>query len=335
MQRLALAILLCLVALPAPAQQGGPDLDALQKQIDAAIAAKKAADSAARNAAAAREAAARTLEADGMAVIPAGSFTMGSTPDETSREGVPDQFAGWEHPQHEVTVRRFALAKYDVTRGEYARFVQETGHAGAGCYVIDGSGKVAQNASADWRSPGFDQTDRDPVVCVSYDDAVAYAQWYSAKTGHQYRLPTEAEWEYAARAGTATSRYWGDSQAGQCSYANGADQSAKAKFSGWTVADCTDGYVFTSPVGTFRPNGFGLYDMIGNANQWTQDCWNESYAGTPGDGSAWTGGNCTMRVIRGGSWLNLPRDLRSAIRLRIVTGVRYGVLGFRLARTLP
>jgi formylglycine-generating enzyme required for sulfatase activity len=276
----------------------------------------------------------RSLDADGMVVIPAGHFTMGSTPAETSRENLKDEWARWEHPQHEVQLRSFALAKYDVTRGDYAQFVQATGHSGAGCFVFNGQG-FAKSDTADWRSPGFDQTDRDPVVCVDHDDAEAYVRWYSSKMGHEYRLPTEAEWEYAARAGTTTARYWGDDAGNQCSYANGADQAAGRQFPKWTVASCSDGYVFTSPVGTFQPNAWGLYDMLGNVWQWTQDCWNESYTGAPTDGSAWTTGNCGRRVVRGGSWYDNPADLRSANRGRNVTGGRSSPLGFRLARTLP
>jgi|HubBroStandDraft_1064217.scaffolds.fasta_scaffold00213_28 sulfatase modifying factor 1 len=273
-------------------------------------------------------------DAEEMAVIPAGHFTMGSSSAETTRETVPDSEAVWERPQHDVKLKSFLLAKHAVTRGEFGKFVAETNYSAKGCYSWDGS-KWNMSATASWQSPGFEQTDQHPVVCVSHDDAEAYIKWYSQKTGRVYRLPSEAEWEYAARAGTATARYWGDSSTGQCDYANGPDLTAKDKYSGWTVADCRDGYVYTAPVGSFRANAWGLYDMLGNVWQWTSDCWNESYTGAPLDGSAWTTGNCGWRVVRGGSWRDYPRNLRSAVRNWSDAGLRNYIAGFRLARTLP
>jgi formylglycine-generating enzyme len=349
-----------------PAGPVGPDLDAMQKRLDAAKAAKAAADKKAAEEAkaasdtkaaaekraaaekkAADEASARDVPAkapdraaagdgpaDEMAIIPAGQFTMGATLAETKRESVLDAFAGSALPQHEVRIRSFLLAKYAVTRGEFAEFVAATGYSAAGCHVSNGD-KFELNAGATWQRPGFDQTDRHPVVCVSPLDAEAYIKWYSQKSGSPYRLPSEAEWEYAARAGTTTARYWGDSSAAQCEYANGADLTAKDKFPDWTVAQCRDGWVYTAPVGSFRPNPWGLYDMQGNVWQWTSDCWTESYAGAPPDGSAVTVGDCAKRVVRGGSWLNLPRVLRSADRNRFVAANRYYHSGFRLAKSLP
>ena len=181
---------------------------------------------------------------------------------------------------------------------------------------------------------GFPQTDRDPAVCVNWADARAYVAWLSEKTGKSYRLLSESEWEYAARGGTRTSRHWGESASGQCGYANGADRTAKGRYSGWTVAECDDGHVWTAPVGTFKANGFGLHDVLGNVWEWVEDCWNDSYSGAPSDGSAWESGNCGRRVLRGGSWVNQPRNLRSAYRLRLVTGLRLSDTGFRVARTL-
>ena len=268
-------------------------------------------------------------------VIPAGHFTMGSTAEETSREKMTDGQAGHEHPAHEVQVNTFALAKYSVTRGEFARFVRETGYATTGCTVFDGL-KFAKNAVTDWRKPGFAQSDRDPVVCVSWDDAQAYVGWLSRVTGKLYRLPSEAEWEYAARAGSAAARYWGDSASGQCLYANGADQELLRKFPDATVnRDCSDNYAFTAPVGSFRPNAWGLYDMLGNVWQWTADCWNESHEGAPSDARGRADGNCAKRAVRGASWTNDSRALRAAVRVGFDASNRDDDVGFRVAKTLP
>ena len=165
---------------------------------------------------------------------------------------------------------------------------------------------------------------RRPVISVSWEDAQGYVAWLSGETGEEYRLLSEAEWEYVARAGTQTARYWGESETGQCRYANGSDSSPS----------CSDGYAETAPAGSFEPNAFGLYDVLGNVWEWTDDCWNESYAGAPTDGSPWASGDCSRRVLRGGSWLNPPGNLRSANRYGSPAGSRLFSLGFRLARTM-
>jgi formylglycine-generating enzyme required for sulfatase activity len=267
-----------------------------------------------------------------MVAIPAGEFMMGSP--ETAREGVPEELAKRERPQHRVRVKAFALGKYEVTRGQYAAFARETGRGdGDGCYVWTGS-KWEKEAGKSWRDPGFAQDDRHPAACVNWDDAKAYAAWLSRKTGKPYRLASEAEWEYAARAGTTTARYWGESPSEACGYANVGDQTEKEKNPGWTVHDCRDGYVNTAPVGSFRANPFGLHDMLGNVWEWTEDCWNESYAGAPVDGTAWASGDCFRRVLRGGAWANLPGLVRAAVRFRNMSDYRYDLYGLRVARTL-
>jgi formylglycine-generating enzyme required for sulfatase activity len=238
-----------------------------------------------------------------MVVIPSGSFTMGSPASE--KERFDD-----EGPQHPVTVMAFALGKYDVTFAQWDACV-----ADGGCNAYRPSDQ------------GWGRGNR-PVINVSWDDARSYVAWLNRKAGiatgsgsGPYRLPSEAEWEYAARAGTVTSRYWGD-------------------VIGRGNADC-DGCGSqwddkqTAPVGSFPSNAWGLYDMLGNVWQWTADCWNENYTGAPSDGSAWTTGNCGWRVVRGGSWSLNPRYLRSAVRDGNDTGNRLNFAGFRLARTLP
>jgi len=262
-----------------------------------------------------------------MVVIPAGSFMMGDLDG-----GGEDN----EKPVHGVTIPQpIAVGVYEVTRGEFARFVSETDHdAGAECWIYDGS-DWATGIGQSWRDPKFRQTDRDPVVCINWKDAQAYVSWLSRATGNSYRLLSEAEWEYAARAGTRT-RYWygDDNDASQlCSYGNGAGR--ETGFS-WKNDACGDGHAHTAPVGTFRANKFGLHDMHGNVWEWAEDCWHENYAGAPMDGRAWTsGGVCGRRVLRGGSWGLDPWDLRAANRDGYDDEDRDADVGFRVARTLP
>jgi formylglycine-generating enzyme required for sulfatase activity len=185
-----------------------------------------------------------------------------------------------------------------------------------------------------WRSPGLVQTDSHPVLCVSWNDARAYAQWLSKKTGKRYRLPTEAEWEFAARAGSPAARYWGDDPVQACRFANVADQSRQQTWGFGQKHECTDGHYFTAPAGGYVPNRFGLYDMLGNVWEWTEDCANASYAGAPSDGSAWLAGDCAQRMLRGGSWSTVPRFARSATRHKNTADHRDNLTGFRLARSL-
>ena len=267
-----------------------------------------------------------------MVVIPAGTFLMGS--DQRDDESGND-----ERPRHRVAVNRFALGVHEVTRDDYQAFVAATGRgAGDGCRASDADdGRMdwRWRSEVSWRSPGYTQAGKHPVVCVNWEEAQAYVLWLSSETGEAYRLPSEAEWEYAARAGTTTRRYWGDDPDDGCAYANGADRTAQRRFPDWSVADCTDGVLWTSPVGAYAANGFGLHDMLGNVLEWVEDCWNDDYDGAPRDGSAWTsGGNCDARVLRGGSWHIAPQLLRSADRGGIDAQARNDYVGFRVARTL-
>jgi formylglycine-generating enzyme required for sulfatase activity len=193
------------------------------------------------------------------------------------------------------------------------------------------NGSWQKVAGKSWRDLNFRQGENEPVVCVSWDDSQAYIEWLNRETGKKYRLPTEAEWEYAARGGTTASRYWGENPDQACGYANVADQSAKRKNSGWTVHDCDDGYAETAPVGSFKPNGFGLHDMLGNVWEWNQDRWHEDYKGAPNDGGAWETGGSSIRVFRGGSWSLNPWFCRSAYRNGLDPDYRIDYLGFRLA----
>jgi formylglycine-generating enzyme required for sulfatase activity len=264
-----------------------------------------------------------------MVVIPAGNFTMGSSASEKSwaaTHGANAESVSDESPQHHVSLRSFAMGKYDVTRGEYTAFVQETGYpAGDGCFESS-MPKSSKRADASWQNPGFGQTERDPVTCVSWQDAQAYVAWLNDKLRRPgstsadgpYRLPSESEWEYAARAGTTTRFWWGHDDGSAADHA-------------WYKGNSGSQ---THPVGSKPANAFGLYDMVGNVWQWTEDCYAESYANAPTDGSASEAGKDCLRVDRGGSWLYASWLLRSATRERNPAGYRDVIMGFRLAETL-
>jgi formylglycine-generating enzyme required for sulfatase activity len=273
-----------------------------------------------------------------MVVLPAGSFTMGSPESEKGRNS-------WEGPQHVVTfVHPFAVGKFEVTVEQFAAFVRETSYdAGSSCWTIEG-GTFNDRSGRSWRHPGYEQTRSHPAACVSWRDAKAYAEWLSRKTGATYRLLTEAEWEYAARAhvgpGPAPRYSYGDDESKICSHGNGLDQAAKGSLAGagsWDFVACGDGHAFTAAAGRYAPNGFGLHDMLGNVKEWTEDCFHEGrgYRGAPFDGSAWVNGDCRFRVLRGGSWLSYGRLLRAAMRFRGGPDDRSNDVGFRVARTLP
>jgi formylglycine-generating enzyme required for sulfatase activity len=270
-----------------------------------------------------------------MVVVPAGTFTMGSPESEEDR--VPD-----ESPQHEVTFARpFAIGRFDVTVDQYAAFVAATGYdSGSRCQTFE-DGRLKERLGRSWRFPGFAQRGSHPAVCLNWNDAKAYADWLADKTGKTYHVVTEAEWEYAARALTRPGgypRYWfGSEEADLCRYANVADQTAKSVIVGasaWKVTPCHDGYPYTSPVGAFAANRFGLHDMSGNASQWTSDCLHDDYMGAPSDGSAWVSGDCRVHPVRGGSWYNFARNLRAAVRIWANNDYRLAFVGLRLARAL-
>ncbi|MBJ7533480.1 formylglycine-generating enzyme family protein [Rhodomicrobium vannielii ATCC 17100] len=247
--------------------------------------------------------------ADGpeMVVVPPGRFLLGSSKDEA---GHTDD----EGPQHEVTITKpFAIARCAVTRGQFAKFVNETGY-------------FAGSGSDSWLNPGFEQDDSHPVVYVNWDDAKAYAKWLSEKTGKAYRLLSEAEWEYACRAGATTPFWWGTSiSTGQANY-NGNYAYGGGKKGDWRQR--------TVPAEHFQPNPWGLYQVHGNVWDWCEDCWNANYQNAPSDGSTWNTGDCNKRVLRGGSWYNNPRILRAAFRSGDSSGIRFSSGGFRVARTL-
>ena len=266
-----------------------------------------------------------------MVVMPLGAYSMGSPSKERGRKNT-------EGPVHRVTIERpFAAGRHEVTRRQFRRFVDETGHsAQAGCQTF-GRGEWKWRDEESWLEPGFAQTDDHPVVCVSWEDARAYVEWLSMKTGKSYRLLSESEWEYAARGGTQTARYWGDRPSQACRYANVLDRSYRKKYSrrNATIHQCDDGFAATSPVGSRAKNQFGLYDMLGNVWEWVEDCWHAGHSRSSADASARNGGgDCSRRVARGGSWGSTRDFVRSAVRANVGSGNRFSDGGFRVARSL-
>ena len=254
-------------------------------------------------------------------------FQMGSPTTETGRYD--------DERQHRVCVEDFWLGSHEVTVGEFRRFVQATNYRTEaeredGCYYWDGEWK--KDKDRNWRSPGFEQGDRHPAVCVSWNDAQAYIDWLNRQGQAGFRLPSEAEWEYAARAKTQTARFWGEAPDDACQYANVADKTAKITYGYWTVHACTDGYVHTAPAGQFRPNPFGLYDLLGNVWEWTCSDYDADYGGAEKT-CATKGNSGARRVVRGGGWSDDPRNVRSAYRTRGPPDTRFSNIGFRLART--
>ncbi|MEO5369198.1 MAG: SUMF1/EgtB/PvdO family nonheme iron enzyme [Magnetococcus sp. DMHC-1] len=275
--------------------------------------------------------------------VPKGCFEMGMSDSEMAllkSDSNYDKFFKDAENRHDVCVEGFWLGKHEVTVGQFRRFVASGGYrtdaerdAGgqSGCFtfeVEDGKAVGKYRAGRSWRNPGFTQDEQHPVACVSWNDANAYADWMSGQGKGTFRLPTEAEWEYAARAGTRTQRYWGDGEKEACQYANVADR----KY--WTGFDCEDGYKYTAPVGRFRANGFGLFDMLGNVWEWTCSVYDATYSGKEKK-CANSGDGGSVRVIRGGGWSNNPAGTRSALRNNSDPGGRNYNLGFRVSRTNP
>jgi formylglycine-generating enzyme required for sulfatase activity len=274
-----------------------------------------------------------------LALVPPGTFRMGTPPDAAELD-----LATGETQQVEISLGKpFFIGATEVTVGEFRRFVQETGHEPPpGCRVWR-SGQWVLQRDRSWRDPGFalPPADDEPVVCVNWEDARAYADWLARKSGLSYRLPTEAEWEYVARGGTAFPRFWGaaDSQEAvaislACDYANVYDSSAvDALDLPWPNANCSDGITGVAAVGRYKPNAFGAHDVIGNVREWLHDCYTASYKGRPQDGRAWTWqGGCELKSVRGGSWASRPLDARAAARDAEPPGLRQSDLGFRMAR---
>lgn len=236
-----------------------------------------------------------------MALIKGGCFEMG----DISGDGDAN-----EKPTHETCVGDFYIGRYEITNAQFRKFRPE-----------HNSGKY-ENLMLN--------EEKQPVVNVSWEDAVAFAKWLSKKTGLVYRLPTEAEWEYAARAGSKTSRFWGNNPDDACSFANVADLMAKKRWPRWTVHVCDDGYAVSAPVGTFKPNNYGIYDMLGNVWEWCEDVYNSgAYSRLPKNNPVYEGSG-EYRVMRGGGWSNGPLGVRSSHRVGLSPTFGHPALGFRL-----
>lgn len=283
-----------------------------------------------------------------MVVIPEGSFMMGSPENEPGR--YPE-----ESPQRQISIKQFAAGKFDITIKQWAAFVKASNRVTTnGCTWAAIPGDTAKpwipNPSANWDHLGFEQGGNHPVVCISWNDTQDYVQWLSKKTGAIYRLLTEAEWEYASRAGTTTIYSWGDAPSHD--YANYGNDTCCSG-----LAMGKDKWAYgTSPVGSFPPNQFGLYDMNGNVMQWVEDCFNYPYSDKPIDGSAYiddiklnlTGelsdlngkNSCSYHVLRGGNFNDPPRYIRAASRNFAPPGeatlenYRNAAIGFRVGKTL-
>lgn len=263
-----------------------------------------------------------------MVTIPAGKFFMGEQSNESGKDEVP---------VHPVSIKSFKLAKTEITVGQYRQFVLATGYVGgSSCWGLDAQHNYREQFDS-WKSPSNAPADDHPATCINWNDAKAYVNWLVKKTGKKYRLPTESEWEYAARASTTTQYYFGREDAKMCSYGNLADATGMRRFGWsetWGAANCTDSASFTTAVAQYKPNAFGLYDMIGNVYEWTEDCYHETYDGAPTNGIAWTSGDCKARVLRGGSWFSRPVYVRSAARTGDDPVNRDTSGGFRLAQDL-
>lgn len=296
-----------------------------------------------------------------MVSIPLGKFMMGGSPDEVKRLfleqeasaraeaktiGVGQWWADYkeekmkrETPQQAVSIESpISMGRFEVTRGQYASFIEATQWptTRATC-----SNSPYMNDSSDtlgWKDPGFSQTDDDPVVCVTWHDAEAYTKWLSRISGKRYRLPTEAEWEYAARAGTTTARYWGENPDDACRYENVTDASTAQLLRGrpkFIFFKCRDGYTFTAPVGKFLPNQFGLHDMLGNASEWVNDCFGDEGGVQPlsamTQSTSRRGATCWQASFRGGSWVVAGQSLRVWERTGNPSRT-FSDLGFRVVR---
>jgi formylglycine-generating enzyme required for sulfatase activity len=276
-----------------------------------------------------------------MVSIPAGTFLMGTATENRlidPRTGKPAKNDG---PQHAVTFKvPFALGKYEVTVKEFGAFVEDTGHETTNrCMEFSKENSFTFNENLNWNDVGFEQSGSHPVVCVSFFDALAYAEWLSDQTGEKYRLPTEAEWEYAARAGSTGPYFWGNDRAATCDYANVRSQGAYTISKRQAQADrekgfpCDDGFTQSSGAGNFLPNEFGLYDVQGNAWEWTVDCIHKDYKEAPIDGSAWIDDqDCQFAVIRSGSYLNLVERSSTTVRAGRPKNGGATNMGFRIAR---
>lgn len=268
-----------------------------------------------------------------MVTVPAGEVLMGS-----SRADIDSGLAAAnEGPQHKAVFKQpMAVGRFEVTRDQFAAFVKSSGYkAGDSCFTFENN-LPQMRSNRSFLNPGYVQDGNHPAVCINWADAKAYVDWLAQTTGKPYRLLSEAEFEYVARAGS-TSRYgFGGDPAEICKFANGADQSAKAAGlpADAPYMNCRDGYPFTAPVGSLAANAFGLHDLIGNVWEWTEDCFYSDYASAKLESAARPEAVCSDRTVRGGDWFSAEASLRPAARAKARVEARHDDIGFRVARTL-
>lgn len=274
-----------------------------------------------------------------LTVVEPSQFVMGLRREIAAQEKVSSIHGTAELPAHGVTIAKaFGIGTYEVTKQQFSQFAEETGYAPKGCSVQDpNTGFWSHDPEKSWRDPGFAQSPTHPVVCVSYDDAIGYINWLNDKTNGRYRLPSETEWEFAARAGSTAARFWGPDKSRACRYAN-IPGTRRAEKHTWrhemSIFDCEDAFLQTGPTGTFKPNSFGLHDMLGGVQEWTEDCWVKNYVGVPTSGEPRLDGDCERRVLRGGSWDDAPNSVRAGRRVDRPLESRKSTYGFRVARDL-
>ncbi|MEO7066802.1 MAG: SUMF1/EgtB/PvdO family nonheme iron enzyme [Rhodanobacter sp.] len=272
-----------------------------------------------------------------MVVIPTGSFRMGAPNNDDGKHSA-------EVPQRTVVIDKgFAMARTDITVGEFREFVRASGYQpesvklGASVYD-ERSGTLRDDSRATWQEDyaGHKADAKLPVVNVSWADATAYTVWLSERTGKVYRLPSEAEFEYALRGGTHTRYWWGDGVPDRKveNLTGSGDRSDSGRRWSHAFRGYRDGYWGPAPVMSFAPNGFGLYDMDGNVSEWVADCWHDNYVHAPSDAKAWINPGCSARVVRGGSWGSSPEQVNSAYRQGVDSSARSGRVGFRPVREL-
>ena len=272
-----------------------------------------------------------------MMVVPSGTAVLGSEPWAPNRK----QNEGFIR---EVSIGyKLAVSKNETTRAQYRTFIEATGYQSThkeprvGCNTWTYDRVIGYVLEHDWDKPGHDQREDHPAICLSFEDAAAYVAWLAELTGKPYRLLSSTEFEYATRAGTRGPWFWGPANSDACEYANVADDTFRRLYDYAPVFACDDGYERTAPVGSFEPNPWGLYDMLGNAWEWTQDCTHDDMSGVPTDGRAWLeedDGRCEFRLPRGGAWVSGTDWTRAAAQSNDHYYYHSQLIGFRVALTL-
>ena len=268
-----------------------------------------------------------------MVVVESGTMLLGSEPWEADAKASEGRL-------REVTIAYdFAVAKYEVTKAQFREFAEATGFetSTAGCNTWSHERIMGFVVEHTWHSPGFPQREDHPVVCVSWEEATQYVTWLAEKTGKPYRLLSSTEFEFAARAGARGPWYWGNANRDACTHANVGDKTFRRLHNYSPVFNCEDGWERTAPVGQFEPNPNGLYDMLGNAWEWTDDCFHADMSNVPRDGSAWLeedGGDCSARTPRGGGYVSGTDWTRLAAQSRDPAAYHSQLLGFRVGMTV-